>query len=407
MSVTSGLRELQEKADASFLTYGAPGGEGAGVQMVDSFGFYEGEYAAIRRGVGLMHLPQRAVLRFTGKDRQEFLHAMLTQDVKAMSGGMTRRGFQLNEKGRIVADVIIHHGDLDTWLELDAFDLPKLKTLLEGKLFIEDVVIEDRSGLHTCLALHGPAVLPLLRRVLTDDPSPMFDAPGTHHVLSMQDRKATCYRWDECGVAGVRLLVPREDETAWVEALAAPFGGLNPTPAPGSTAGDQKPHGDSTEKIRGRGIGWLAYNTARIEGGSPIFHIDFGPDTLPHETGLLEATTSFKKGCYLGQEIVARMQNLGHPKKVLVGLKFEDDRLPVSGTPVYDAPAESATQAGTANAPVIGGITSSTLSPMLGGKAIALAMMKWGKHRPGTPALVPAEGANVPATVQPLAFLSL
>jgi len=74
---------------------------------------------------------------------------------------------------------------------------------------------------------------------------------------------------------------------------------------------------------------------------------------------------------------------------------------------VYDAPADSTPRVGTADAPVIGGITSSTLSPMLGGKAIALAMMKWGKHRPGTPTLVPAEGTSVPATVQPLAFLGL
>ncbi|MCE9589949.1 MAG: hypothetical protein K8S99_05435 [Planctomycetes bacterium] len=394
MSVTTTLRQMQEQAGASFVPYG-PAGGGA-VEMVETFGFYEGEYAAIRRGVGLLHMPQRGVLRFTGKDRAEFLHAMLTQDIRGMTGGATRRGFQLNSHGRIVADVIIHHGDLDTWLELDAIDIPALKALLEGRLFSEEVVIEDWSERYTAVSLHGPAVLPLLRRVIAEDPAKMIDMPGTHHVLTLNGQYVTAYRWDECGVTGVRLLIPREHEAELVQALAAPLGGLNPEPAP--TSPEEKP---GEQKIRGRGIGWLAFNTARIEAGSPLFHIDFGPDTLPHETGILAATASFTKGCYLGQEIVARMQNLGHPKKVLVGLKFEDDRLPIAGAQVFE-PAEAAGVSGT----VIGGVTSSTLAPMLGGKAVALAMMKWGKHRAGTRAAVPAEGGMAPAVVQGLSFLN-
>src|SRR6185369_11518814 len=101
--------------------------------------------------------------------------------------------------------------------------------------------------------------------------------------------------------------------------------------------------------------------------------------------------------------IVARMKNLGHPKRLLTGLRIdappvpaEESKLPIAGTQVFDA-ADPGT--------VIGGVTSSTLSPMLGGAAIAFAVMKWSKHTPGTKVLVPAEGAMTAATIGSLRIL--
>ena len=148
---------------------------------------------------------------------------------------------------------------------------------------------------------------------------------------------------------------------------------------------------------RGRPIGWLAYNTARIEADLPIYHIDFGPDTLPNETGpaLLGEMVSFTKGCYVGQEIVARLQNLGHPKRLLVGLKFADDRMPIAGSQVLGGDTD--------DGDVVGAVTSSTISPLRGNVAVALAMVQWASHEPGTELRVPAEGQIIRATVQPLA----
>ena len=71
--------------------------------------------------------------------------------------------------------------------------------------------------------------------------------------------------------------------------------------------------------------GWGgAFNIARIEAGTPLFHVDYGPDNLPHETGVIATRTSFRKGCYLGQEVVARMESLGKPKQRLVGVGIVD-----------------------------------------------------------------------------------
>lgn len=385
----------QKAAGAELMSFGPAE---AGLEIVESFGSWEAEYAMIRKGVGLLHLPWRAVLRFTGAERADFLHRMMTQDINALAGGSTVRGFQLNEKGRILADAVIHHGDCDTWLEMDCFDLPGVHTLLDSRLFSEDVTIEDWTTQRTALALLGPLALPLLETLAqtaewASTPARMFEMPGTHHVLNLQGAAVSAYRWDDCGSPGVRLLVPSEQVEALYASLAQQLGGLRPEidQSQGEPAG-----GGPKRTLRGRGIGWSAYNTARIEAGAPLFHVDFGPDCLPHETGLLQQTVSFKKGCYLGQEIVARMEHLGHPKRMLAGIRLTDARLPIAGSQVFD---------GEDTGKVIGGITSSTNAPMLGGNAIALAMMKWGKHRPGAAVKVAAEGALVDAQVAPLRAL--
>ncbi|MBI1336465.1 MAG: hypothetical protein GC164_05830 [Phycisphaera sp.] len=383
------MREILEKAGAEFVPFGH---EDDAAQLVATFGAYEAEYAAIRKGVGILVLPQRAVLRFSGNkaDVKDFLHRMTTQDVNGMKGGDSRRAFQLNDKGRILADLFIHHGDVDTWLEMDRCDLPGVKGLLEARLFTEDITVEDWSGKRSVIALQGPGTLALLKTVSETDPTPMMEMPGTHHVLKIQGAGVSAYRRDDCGVPGCHLFIPPEKANQVLESLAEAVGGLSPeVEADGQVA----LHG---AKVKGRGIGWLAYNTARIENGHALFHVDFGPDSLPHEAGqgVLKEAASFTKGCYLGQEIVARMQNLGHPKRVVVGLRLEDDRMPIEGAQVFEADAS-----GQSTGKAVGVVTSSTVSPMLGQVAIALAMMKWASHTPGSRIVVAAEGSLVSATV--------
>ena len=180
-------------------------------------------------------------------------------------------------------------------------------------------------------------------------------------------------RRDQTGDAGVELFVPRESaDTVWASLLAAP---------------DVRP------------AGWFAYNTARIEAGTPLFNIDFGPTNLPHETGVLRDRVSFIKGCYLGQEIVARMESLGRPKQCLVGLRPAEDLLPVAGGQVF-APEDGGM------GEQVGWITSSTVSPMLGAVPIAFGLVKSARAEPGTELVVNAEGAQTKATVCSLAFWS-
>ncbi len=404
MAETRTIHAIEADAGAEFISYGPT--DGGAVDIAESFGRYEVEYAAIRQRVGIMHLPQRALLNFTGADRQDFLHRMVTQNINALKGGATVRSFQLNQKGRILADMLVHHGDENTWLEMDRFDLPTVQNLYESHLFADDVVIEDWTEKRTALALHGPSSVELLRVVCEEDPQPMADMPGTHHVLTLKGARVTVYRHDVCGSPGFGLWVPSEHGAEVYEALLTAAGYEADVPDQQTDPQQAAAFAQRRrESLRGRPVGWSAFNTARIEAGSPIFHIDFGHDSLPAETGVLEEAVSFTKGCYLGQEIVARIHSQGHPKRLLVGLRVKGDDLPVAGAQVLEVGNADETGHPSTTQNIIGGVTSSAVSPVLGQRPVVFAVMKWGYHTPGSRVLIPTEGGLVEAEVQGLRFL--
>lgn len=374
------LHTLHEQTDATYLPYGPAD---TAVQVVDTFGFYELEYAAIRRRVGVLDEPQRGVVELRGADRLLVLHNMLTNEMKSLQPGHSRRAFLLNQKGRIVADLIVLHEADRTLLVLDMFQAVTVAGELDRLIFTEDVQVANLSESLHVIALHGPGSAAALAELAGMDELAL--QPGEHAAITLAGIGCTVYRRDETRSPGLHVLVPSDAVVTVYQQLLRT---LNYDPK-------QEQDADVVAQRRGRPIGWLAFNTARIEAGTPLFHIDFGTDSLPHETGVLDDAVSFTKGCYLGQEIVARMQHLGHPKRVVVGLRFTDDRMPVAGTPVRAAQDDT----------LIGAVTSSTVSPLLGNIAIAFAVMKWGSHEPGTTVRVPAEGGDVTATVQRLGEL--
>src|SRR5262249_20463818 len=144
-----------------------------------------------------------------------------------------------------------------------------------------------------------------------------------------------------------------------------------------------------------RPIGWAAFNASRIEAGRPLFGVDFDDTVLPAETGQFDRAVSVTKGCYLGQEVVARMYARKQVARQLVGLKMEDDGLPIAGSPIFDE-----------NQNQIGGITSSTMSPILSDAAIALGFLKKPHFAEGTVVHIPAEGKIRKATVVKTPFVS-
>ena len=384
MSTPVTIRALQEQAQASFLTYGPPGA--GAVELVEGFGQYQAEYAALRRGVGLLDLPMRALLRLTGKDSPAFLHRLLTQDVRAMQSGEAKRAFLLTVKGRIVADLWVMVTRDGIYLETDRPTLPTLRAELDRYLFTDDVKIEDLSDSYRLLALHGPSGPALLAAAGAGDFTQL--APGRHAHAQLGDACCSVHRWDLAGSPGLHLWMPATHADAIYAQLAHAVGGLTPELGADSATGDR---GHLDRAIKGRGIGWLAFNTARIEAGQPLWRVDFGPDSLPAETGLLTQAVSFTKGCYPGQEIVCRMKDLGHPARVLVSIRGEDDRLPIAGSEL--AAGEDTTRQ------AVGAVTSSAVSPLAGGLAVAFAVVKWGRHQPGQTLWAPAEGAWVPMKV--------
>lgn len=389
-----------EQLGADLIGYGPAD---LAVAIADSFGSFEAEYAAIRRHVGVLYLPQTGLIKLTGEDVKPFLHNMLSQDINAMTGGQTKRTFLLDAEGHILSDGYLHFGDAATWLELDRFDIASTIKMLDSRLFAEDVTLENIAESRTAIALLGPASAQLLAKVATHTVDTMSTddivaMPDTTHVVKIGDSLVSVCRRDLGQTLGLRLFVPMEHAEAIHQEL------INATGYEADTEVDADFAERRRDSLRGRPVGWSAYNTARIESGQAIYHIDFGPDSLPAEAGeqAFEDAISLTKGCWLGQEAVARMHNLSHPKRLLVGLKLPADALAVAGSQVFEHDPDKRAKAPRGGQ--VGGITSSTLSPLLGRAGLAFAVMKWGRHKPGTKVAVPVDGEMVEAEVSGLYF---
>ncbi len=346
-----------------------------GCELVATLGDLESEYAAVRRGAGLLDSPHRATVRITGSDRRDFLNRMVTQELKDLDPGTVRQTFWLNRRGRIEADLLLAEMGDHVLVGLDVHGAPKAVESLGEFLFTEDVEITDVTDTCHHLALHGPMAARVIAAAGDDPRDPdVADLPDlTCKAIVVGGNEVVAIRRDQTGGPGFELIMQRVDaEAVWDALLAA-----------GRTLGDGPP--------RVRPIGWHAFNIARIEAGTPLFNIDFGTDSLAHETGLLAQRVSFTKGCFLGQEIVARTENLGRPKQRLVGLRPDRDLLPTAGAEVVDADGKA-----------VGAVTSSTLSPMLGAVPIAFAMIR--QAAMDGPVRVEAEGELTDAVIVGLKF---
>jgi folate-binding protein YgfZ len=339
-----------------------------------SYGSVEVEYAALRRGCALLDGCARGIIRVRGKDRLDVLQRMLTQDLRGLESGGVRRSFWLNRKGRIDADLSVVAFD-DHWLlECDALDAPGAATSLSSFIFNEDIELVHDATLRV-LSLAGPSTFEALTAVGADTG---VLAPSDARSCMVHVAGIPCHAWrlDWFGVPTVHLACAAERAAELWKALLAQV---------------DLAHG----RRRVRPCGWYAQNIARIEAGEPWCHVDFGRESLPHESGVLRERVSFTKGCYLGQEIVARMESLGKPKQVVAALRIVGDALPSAGEQVF-----SLTEGG-GLAEQVGAVTSSTLSPMLGAVSIALATVRTAHAASGTILAVNAEGMTARAVVQP------
>ncbi|MBL9000138.1 MAG: aminomethyltransferase family protein [Phycisphaerae bacterium] len=388
MARQSPIRRLHQVAEASVLTYGPPDHPSGAVEVVETFGELELEYAALRKHCVLLDQPHRAVVEVAGKDRIDFLNRMVTQELKGLPPFRIRRSFWLNKKGRIDADLRIIDLPSRTLLEMDVHAAERTAKGLAGFIISEDVQINDWSERTHRLSLHGPSALDLISAVAqnahgADASGPAFGEllPDRACVVRLFGAETVVFREDSCGEVGLELIVPLKHAlNVYQQLLEA---GHDRTHDEGGTSsGLSTTRRELSTRIKLKPAGWHAFNIARVEAGSPMYNIDFGPESLPAETGLLADRVSFTKGCYLGQEIVARMHARGHPKQVLVAVKFESKRDEETGLPRQPVTGSQLTPAGSAE--VVAQVTSSTLSPMLGSAPIALAQAKFEHCQPGT-----------------------
>src|SRR4051794_4403340 len=175
------LHTMHEQAEAAFLPWGEK------LQIVESYGEAEAEYAAIRKGAGLMDAPNRSVAILTGKDRLSFLHNKITNDTNRLTPGQGCYAYLLNLKGRIVLDMNILHTEEATLVDLDQRLAPTFLQTMEKYIFTEDVRILDGAQQLGRLTLLGPKSATLLNKILGPAQAPIesLDEPFRHAQRSI------------------------------------------------------------------------------------------------------------------------------------------------------------------------------------------------------------------------------
>lgn len=262
---------------------------------------------AVRRRAGLLRLEDRGLLEVSGSDRERWLQGQISNDVRRASVGPgSCYAFLLSPIGRIVADLRVIGRPDAFWLELDRGALPAARERLEKYLIADDVELRDRSDSWFALGLEGPAAPAVLealagaRLELEPEAVTTLDVAGVGMVVAA---------FGESGEDAYRLWVPRDAREKLEAAL------LRAGEPVGLVEGD--------EAVR---------EILRVEAGTPRFGFELDEQVLPAETGWLERAVSFTKGCFTGQEVVARMQSRARFKHRLVGLVFEEGDPPERGT---------------------------------------------------------------------------
>lgn len=364
----------------------------SGIAIPAAFDGYEQEYAAIRRFVGVHPATHAGCVQLTGTDRLDLLSSLVTADLRPLAtdaGIGCAPALMLNEKGRIIADMVIGDDGERTLCAMDRVDVPMIIEHIEKRIFTEDVQLADASS-NNAIWLLGPAAVAAVTKAAQLGDATVCDNGA---VGVVRPKESPEWIWMRCDLGPIQriIVVPAVGSVGAVWAALLDACGYE-----ADVKIDAEHAQRRRQSLRGRPVGWLALNTVRIEMGLPMYHIDFDATALPAELGqrAFERRVSLTKGCYLGQEIVARMHNLGQPKRVCCQVAFDQPIEPGLGQAVYASADDARDQRD-----ALGVITSASPSPLAGDQTIALATVQFNIHTPGTQLFINSPQGPALATV--------
>ena len=318
---------------------------------------------AIRTGAAIAARPEVRTLRLSGPDRTRFLNGMVTNDVAALSIGQGVMAAKTNNRGRIEGFLRARAAENSFYLDVLAEVADRVRETLERFIIMDDCAVEDVSNGRCVHAVLGPKAQATLGAAGFE----LMDLALANHAFEVGPR-ATIIRDRTLGVAGYEVHTPTDVEV------------IGPVVAAGGCA-----------------VGPEALDVVRVESGVPIDGRDLDDDTVPMEARL-EYAISFDKGCYVGQEVIARASTQGQVNHLLVGVRIDGDEAPPEGTKLFDA----ASQPGDRE---LGELTSVVRSKAMGG-VIALGYVRRKAASDGTALQAQgADGRKWSATVADLPFV--
>jgi folate-binding protein YgfZ len=320
------------------------------------------QHHAVREAAGLRDRSDIGKAEVEGRDRVSFLQGMLSNDVKALTPGQGCAAAFLDAHGKVMALLRVYALADRLLLELPPRLTEKTLQLLDKYLISEKVSFEPMDEAYAVLSLQGPRAHALLEGLAG---MPVAADPHAHAEMILGGIKARVIQRSEFGpLPGFFLWVAPDDSPALTRSLLE--------------AGAVPVNDEAAEVLR-------------VEGGELIFGVDVDETVLLPELRR-EDLISYTKGCYIGQELVARVKYRGHVNRALAGLRLEGETVPPPGAPVM------------ADGKEIGRVTSSTRSLALG-LPIALGYLRREHLEPGTQVTVGAGEPLIPARVAALPFV--
>lgn len=260
------------------------------------------QYRALNDEVGFVLLGRRTQIVLTGSDREKFLNNFCTNDITALSPGDGCEAFITNVQGKILAFVHVACNQDSIRLETVPGQAEKIIAHLDRYLIMEDVEISDATEGQSLVAISGSKSAETLNNLfgcsVPGKPNGHINVSFQSSELHLQTVRATC---EDCFFVSV-------DENA-----------ADPIVSELEAAGAAR-------------CSLEAWETCRVEAGFPEYGRDITDKNLPQEVGRNESAISFTKGCYLGQETVARIDALGHVNWHLVGIRCDGPEVPEAGT---------------------------------------------------------------------------
>jgi folate-binding protein YgfZ len=334
---TSALENVHVRSGATMI-------EREGLLLPGNYGDSAAEYLAVRQGrAGLIDLSSRARISVSGSEAVMFLNGLITNDIKTLGEKSWMPAAFPNVQGRMLAAVRILNRSGDFLVDTESVTHDVVLKLLERFTLAGDFRVADLTEASAMMSVQGKNSREVIGTVLNEDAAKLGRQQVALTKLS-NGNEATVIRATQTAENGFDLFVNASDaEMVWDSLLAA---GARP-------------------------VGFEALEILRIEAGIPRYGVDMDDTNIVTETNLDDAV-SFTKGCYIGQEIIARIKYRGHVAKKLTGLVFDPHTSLEIGAKILSIDGKE-----------IGRVTSQTFSPQLD-RSIALGYVKYDYLAAGT-----------------------
>jgi len=278
---------------------GAVAAEGRDAGIAAHYGDPFREQRTLTEAVGLVDRSHRGVLAVPGADRLSWLHSLTSQHLTGLAPWQGTEALVLSPHGHVEHHLLVADDGATTWLDVEPGTAAELAAYLDRMRFLLRVEPADVTDAWAVLSLVGPGTPMAVARVAEVPPA----ASSTRYGLTPLDGGGWVRRMPWPGADAADLLVPRAAVEAVVDRLGVPLAGVE------------------------------AYEALRVEARRPRLGLETDHRTIVQEPEWIPTAVHLDKGCYRGQETVARVQNLGRPPRrmVLLHLDGVSDDLPASG----------------------------------------------------------------------------